>query len=218
MDGIHDLGGRAGFGPVDVDEPEEQFHHDWEARTLAIIRAMTRPVPWSIDWFRHVREMIEPGDYLGRPYYDQWLQTYAAMLVDAGVASVAEIAAGRAAEPVAGLPPPMAPGDIPKARARAPQFRRALDAPPRFAVGDAVRTLVHGAPGHTRLPLYARGREGTVAFVRGGYILPDANARDDGPAEPLYTVSFAASALWPEARESRDTVSLDLWESYLEPA
>jgi nitrile hydratase subunit beta len=35
MDGIHDLGGRQGFGPVDVDEPEEVFHEAWEGRVWA---------------------------------------------------------------------------------------------------------------------------------------------------------------------------------------
>ncbi len=64
---------------------------------LGIVRAMTRPAPWSIDWFRHVRELIEPVDYLTRPYYDQWLQTYAAMMVNSGVATVEELATGKSA-------------------------------------------------------------------------------------------------------------------------
>lgn len=38
----------------------------------------------------------------------------------------------------------------------------------------------------------------------------------DGPAQPLYTVSFLAADLWPEAAGRKDHVYLDLWESYLE--
>jgi len=34
--------------------------------------------------------------------------------------------------------------------------------------------------------------------------------------EHLYTIEFDMSELWPEAKESSDTVTLDLWESYLE--
>ena len=99
MDGPQDLGGRQGFGPVDAAEPEEPFHADWEGRMWGIARGMARPADWSIDWFRHCRELIDPADYLSRPYFDQWMQAYAAMLVDSGVVSVEEIVAGRAAGP-----------------------------------------------------------------------------------------------------------------------
>ncbi len=34
----------------------------------------------------------------------------------------------------------------------------------------------------------------------------------------LYTVRFAARELWGEAANPADQVSLDMWESYLEPA
>ena len=218
MDGIHDLGGRLGFGPIDVDEPEEPFHHPWEARVMAVVRWMTRPVPWSIDWFRAVREQIEPADYLTRPYYDQWLQTYAAMLVHAGAATVDEIATGRSKSQPAGMPPPMGPEAVAKAKLTLARFNREIEARPRFAVGDAVRARRNGSVGHTRLPQYARGRLGRVEAYRGCFVLPDSNAADDGHAEPLYTIAFAASELWPEATRGRDQVFIDLWESYLEPA
>jgi hypothetical protein len=107
MDGIHDLGGRQGFGPVAVDEPQEQFHEPWEARVRGMVNAMSRAADWNIDWFRHCRELIEPVDYLSRPYFDQWIQTYAAMLVNSGLASVDELASGKAAAPAPGLRPPM---------------------------------------------------------------------------------------------------------------
>ena len=74
MDGIHDLGGRQGFGPIDVNEPEAAFHHPWEGRAWAIVRGCRHP-DWTIDWWRHVRELIDPVDYLTRPYFDSWAQT-----------------------------------------------------------------------------------------------------------------------------------------------
>ena len=184
----------------------------------SIIRAMTPPVPWSLDWFRQVRERIAPVDYLSRPYYDQWLQTYCAMMVEAGAATVEELASGKAQSVPPGLPAPMTADAVLPATRRLPRFDRAIATPPRFAVGDTVRTLALGASGHTRLPLYARGRSGQVVAQRGGYVLPDSNARSDGHGEHLYTIGFAAADLWPEAKGSRDRIHLDLWESYLEPA
>lgn len=216
MDGIHDLGGRQGYGPIDVNEPPEPFHAPWEARVLGIVRAFTRPATFSIDWFRHVRECIDPADYLTRPYYDQWLQTYAAMMVDAGAATVEELATGRSARPIPGVPPPMPPEKVATAKKAMARFDRESNARPLFAAGEAVRTLGMGARGHTRLPQYARGRPGRIETFRGFHVLPDTNMAGDGPAEPLYTVSFLAADLWPEAAGRRDRVYLDLWERYLE--
>ena len=214
MDGIHDLGGRQGFGPIDVHEPEEPFHQPWEARVLGMVRAMSRPAGWSIDWFRHCRELIDPVDYLTRPYYDQWLQTYAAMMVDSGVASVEELASGKAKTAV-DLPPPMEPAAVAAAKQAVVRFDRE-GGRPAFAVGDAIRAKGHGVPGHTRLPAYVRGRRGRIEASHGAHVLPDANASGEARAEPLYTVAFDASELWPEAAGRRDRVFADLWESYLD--
>jgi nitrile hydratase subunit beta len=217
MDGIHDLGGRQGFGPIDVHEPEEPFHEPWEARMLGMARAMSRPADWSIDWFRHCRELIDPVDYLTRPYYDQWLQTYAAMMVNSGVATVEEVVSGRANKGAPDLPPPIAPAAVAAATRAVTRFDRE-GASPAFAVGDTVRTKDHGVPGHTRLPAYARGRRGKIAARHGAHVLPDANACGQARAEPLYSVAFDAAELWAEAAGRRDRVFLDLWESYLERA
>lgn len=215
MDGIHDLGGREGFGPIDVHEPEEPFHEPWEARVLGMVRAISRPADWSVDWFRHCRELIDPVDYLTRPYYDQWLQTYAAMMVNSGAATAQELASGKATSAAADLPPPMAPAAVEAAKRAVARFDR--DTSVRaFAVGDVVRTRAHGMPGHTRLPAYVRGRSGRIEACHPAHVLPDANARGEARAEPLYTVVFEATELWPEAAGRRDRVFLDLWESYLE--
>ena len=87
MDGVHDLGGVQGFGPLDIDRDERAFHHDWEARMWGLNEAMTGDPGWTIDWWRHVRELILPLDYLSRPYFDQWAQVYAALLIDSGFAT-----------------------------------------------------------------------------------------------------------------------------------
>lgn len=218
MDTIHDLGGRQGFGRVDTHEKEEAFHSDWEARIYGTVRAMTRPGDWSIDWFRHCRELTPPVDYLTRNYYDQWLQAYAAMLVNSGYASVEEIVAGKAAGPAPDAPPPMT-GEFVRTTAKnvAIIAERDCETPPAYAPGDKVTVRSAGAPGHTRLPAYLRGRRGVVEAYRGTHILPDANALGEERAEPLYTVGFNAAELWPDAEDSRDRMYADMWESYFEP-
>ena len=218
MDGPHDLGGRQGFGPVDVGEPEEPFHAAWEGRMWGIARGMRRPGDWNIDWFRHCRELIEPGDYLTRPYFDQWMQDYAAMLVDSGVATVSELSSGASdgSLPTPGDAP--GPETVAAARGKALHFDKDVEQAPAFATGDRVRCLAHGHSGHTRLPAYVRGRCGEIHEVHGAHVLPDASARGEARAEALYSVVFDTGELWPEAAGRREKVYLDLWESYLESA
>ncbi|MCG8547637.1 MAG: nitrile hydratase subunit beta [Alphaproteobacteria bacterium] len=217
MDGIHDLGGREGFGAIDVDEKEEPFHHPWEGRIRGIVHAIRNPGDWNIDWFRHCRELIEPVDYLSRPYFDQWLQTYAAMIVNSGVATVEEVASGKAKTPGPDLASPMAPDEVARASNQAENYKRDTGANPIFAIGEPVVAKSHAAVGHTRLPAYVRGRRGWIESYHGIQLFPDEHALGEESAQPLYTVGFNASELWTEAAESHDQVFLNLWESYLDP-
>ncbi len=105
------------------------------------------------------------------------------------------------------------------AMARGGPCNREMKAPPRFVQGQRVRARSTGAPGHTRLPGYARGKRGVVEAVRDGFVLPDTNAHGRGEKpERVYTILFAARDLWGEAADPSLTVSIDAWESYLEPA
>jgi nitrile hydratase subunit beta len=217
VDGIHDLGGRQGFGSVAVDEPDEAFHAPWEARLFGIVRSMSRAPDWSIDWFRHCRELIDPVDYLTRPYYDQWLQTYAAMLINSGVATVEELASGRSRGAAPALPAPLPPDAVAAEKKLSFRYNRETTAVPRFKMGAAVRAKSWANPGHTRLPQYVRGHRGRVTACHGAHVFPDANAHGEARAETLYTVEFDAADLWPEASARHHRVCVDLWESYLEP-
>lgn len=218
MDSIHDLGGRQGFGPVDTGEREEAFHSDWEARAYGVVRAMKKAPGWTLDRFRFTREQIEPADYLTRPYYDQWLQCYAALMVESGYASVEEIASGHSRNGSLGLGTPPSPERVAAERkSAAVTFDRPYDKPFAFGVGDAVRTKPHIHSGHTRLPRYVRGQCGVIAHVRGAFVLPDLSARGIDRANPLYTVAFSADELWPGEGHGHQ-VHIDLWESYLDRA
>jgi nitrile hydratase len=73
-------------------------------------------------------------------------------------------------------------------------------------------------PGHTRCPRYVRGREGVVVRADKPAPLPDVEAHDDDPPEePTYCVCFEARELWGDQAEPGTEVTVDLWQSYLEP-
>ena len=94
MDSIHDLGGKQGYGAIEVDEPEDPFHHSWEAREWGISRCARTP-DITVDWWRHCRELIAPEDYLTRPYFDSWAQTDFSTYIEAGWLSLDEVDAGK---------------------------------------------------------------------------------------------------------------------------
>lgn len=215
MDGVHDLGGKQGFGAIDVDEGVENFHEDWEARSRCAINAMGMRKEWNIDWFRHVREMTDPVDYLSRPYYDSWVQSYCAMMVDSGVATVEELASGKSTFKPEGVSAPMRPEDVDPIKLGTRDFTLPLDSTPIFSTGDRVRTNADGVSGHTRLPGYARGRVGVIEDYHGAHIFPDKAAHGEHVAEHLYTVTFALGDLFAESKGSNDRVAINLWESYL---
>lgn len=86
-----------------------------------------------------------------------------------------------------------------------------------FQPGDRVCTRVMSPPGHTRLPLYLRGRQGRIERVLGSLPFADARARGDrGATELAYTVCFASADLWGADADPHGSVCADLYESYLE--
>ncbi len=225
MDGIHDLGGKQGYGPVEVDADDasdgEPFHADWEGREWGIAQCARTP-GITIDWWRHCRELIMPTDYLTRPYFDSWAQTDFATYIEAGWITLDEVDAGYAIG--SGNTPPDPPPALTleqvldEDRAHAYRFDAEIDTPPRFEVGQAVRTMAHGHAGHTRLPQYARNHVGVIHQHHGAHVFPDLSAQGREIHQHCYSVRFDAAELWPEARGSRDQVYVDLWEAYLSEA
>ena len=221
MDTVHDIGGRQGFGRVRCqnDHDDEAFHEEWEARAFAMCMCMFagwrgNPEVWTLDWFRHVRERIDPIDYLTRNYYDQWVQSLAATLIDNGTIRLEELLPGSATCET----PAMADVSTQKSGRTAEKSLTDRNDEPAFSVGQKVRTKMSIAAFHTRLPAYVRGRVGVIEDHHGSQPLADASARGVIKPEPLYTVAFEAADLWPEAQASQDRVFVDAWESYLEPA
>ena len=217
MNGVHDMGGMHGLGPVAPELDEPVFHHDWERRVHALVIAS--PTRGNIDAGRHQRELIPGPDYLRMSYYEKWLAGLCAMLVKGGAVTADELASGRADPAAPKATPRLAPEAVTPAMRRQGSYQREIATQPAFQAGDRVRALNLHPPGHTRLPRYVRGRTGVVERWHGAHVFPDAHAHtgDEDPRH-LYRVRFAARELWgPDARE-HDSVSLDLWEPYLERA
>jgi nitrile hydratase beta subunit len=225
VNGIHDLGGMHGFGPVEREQDEPVFHADWERVVYAIQRARTALDLFNIDEMRHGIERMPPLQYLAASYYERWLATIELNLVEKGILSPEEIEARTAYfrdQPGAEVPRRDDPALVERVAStlRAnPHFDRELARPPRFREGDHVVTHHFQPRGHTRLPRYARGKRGIIDRVRGGYVFPDTSAHGAGEQpQPVYSVCFESAELWADSAEPRASVYLDLWESYLEPA
>ena len=91
MNGIHDLGGMHGFGPVDPERDEPVFHHEWERRAFAVTMAAGFLGEWNIDMSRYAREQMPPAEYLATTYYEHWLFGLEQLLVERGLLTRAEI-------------------------------------------------------------------------------------------------------------------------------
>ncbi len=219
MNGGQDLGGMMGFGPIGIERDEPLFHAPWERRAFGVTLAMGATGTWNIDMSRHARESLPPAEYLASSYYEIWTKGVERLVVKAGLVAPEELRSGRAAGAPAPVKRVLRAEDVPAVLARGGPADRPAPQPARFAVGDAVATRNLNPPGHTRLPRYARDKRGTVERVHGAHVFPDTNAHGRGEnPQWLYTVRFAGTELWGEEADPTLTVSVDAWESYLEPA
>ena len=218
MNGVHDMGGMHGMGPIQHEKNEPVFHAAWEGRTYAITRVLRAGGGrQNLDNSRHRLELLPPAEYLRMSYYEKWLARLIDQLITNGVATSAEIESG---QPATGSPkgtPPVTAAMVPALVTRRNSARRDVPARPRFKVGQRVRARNINPAGHTRLPRYARGKLGLVVRDHGVFLFPDTNADFLGEKpQHVYSVRFAARELWGERASSRDFIHLDMWDDYLE--
>ncbi len=218
MNGAQDMGGMMGFGPVVPEKDEPVFHAAWEQRAFALTLAMAAPGGWNIDQSRSARESLHPAAYLAKSYYEIWIAGLEKMMAERGRVTPDEIEAGRSLYPPKPVPRVLAAENVAAVLARGGPTERAAATPQRFQVGQRVRARNIHPVDHTRLPRYVRGHAGTITHVHGTHVFPDCNATGQGESPQwLYTVGFTGRELWGEGAEPTTTVSVDAWDSYLEP-
>ena len=116
MNGVHDMGGMHGMGPIMPEPNEPVFHERWEARVYALNRAIGFFGKWNIDAGRHSRERISPADYLRMSYYEKWLAGLIMLLQESGLATEAELESGRSSPGTAATCPSAASRTSARAR------------------------------------------------------------------------------------------------------
>jgi nitrile hydratase subunit beta len=238
VNGVHDIGGMHGFGPVVPEENEPVFHADWEGRTYALQRFASRSRLFNLDEFRRTIERMPPARYLAATYYERWLYALEALLLEKGVVSRTELEAAVSGAHEAGARTDgygvTASDSAQKSNAYASavlhrrdegasrqpsgvalRYDRSFKA--RFRVGDQVVARNMNPEGHTRIPRYSRGKHGVIRHDWGVFVFPDTHAHGQG-ANPqhCYSVEFEARELWGPDHSARERIYIDLWEDYLE--
>jgi nitrile hydratase beta subunit len=218
MEGAHDMGGVAWSDPVAPEPDEPVFHAQWERRAFAITMAMGMPGGWNIDMSRFARENRPPDDYLSKSYYQIWLAGLEQLMLERGLVASDEIEAAKPLHPIKPVARILTPAGVAAVLHRGGPTDRQVRSAALFAVGDRVRTKVIHPPTHTRLPRYVRGHVGIVEILHGVHVFPDSNSLGDENPQWLYTVTFDGRELWGPDGDASVKISVDAWESYLEPA
>jgi nitrile hydratase len=223
VNGVHDVAGIAGHGPVKHTAEEPVFEQDWERAAFAMF-VPSLLAGLNLDEIRHGIEKMPPAEYLTAPYYEHWVHTFTQNLLDKGVISEKDLEDRLRLyreDPDAPLPVRQDPGQVQMhlgILATGASTRMPVDGPAGFSAGDSVRVKNLYPEGHTRLAAYVRGKTGVVDRVQGSFLYPDSHAHGQGP-DPryVYNVRFRAADLWgDEASAPNEAVYVDLWEPYLE--
>lgn len=208
MEGVHDMGGKKGYGPVTMKCDEPVFHESWEALGYglgAIGIDLLQVFNW--DEVRHAIERIESKYYLSASYYERVLVGVASLFVEKGVVSLTELehlSSGRFL-----LSNPVAVDAAYDVSEPLPQSKL-------FAVGDSVVVRELYPSGHVRMPGYVRGKRGVIVHITPPVSFADASAHGlPLRLERTYHVSFEARELWNDASKNTSVI-VDLWQSYLE--
>jgi nitrile hydratase beta subunit len=201
MDGIHDLGGRQGFGPIRYSLNAQAFHEPWEKRINALYGLAVKLGIFNMDEYRHAIERMEPRHYLSAGYYERTLTSLATLCVEKGIVTVDDLE--RRANGAFPLSLPSAAG------------RSNVTERERFEPGDRVEVTTDHVPGHVRMPAYIRGKTGVVVSESPAYPFPDAHAHGVVAIdEPTYDVRFDTSELWPQSADAA-FVHVGVFQSYL---
>jgi nitrile hydratase beta subunit len=219
MNGVHDLGGMQDMGPVQAEQNEPVFHEPWQGRAYAVSRAMGAWRKWNLDASRYQRELIRPADYFTMSYYERWIVALVELMLKNRMVTPAELERCKPDPGSAKQTPPLTADKVAILTAKGVLASRDVAVTARLHSGQRVRARNINPVGHTRLPRYARGKVGTIHLDHGVFVFPDTNALFLGEKpQHVYSVRFAARELWGEQAAPQDSVYIDMWDDYLEPA
>lgn len=218
MNGIHDMGGLHGFGPVEIEKDAPVFHAGWEGRVYAMTQMLDTTGIYNLDEHRHEIELMDAAAYLTDGYYGRWLFAMESILNRKDILRRAEVDARVAGRELTRGPTCRSWPLTQAQKIRWGACREDVKVAPKFAVGDRVRVRNHQPSGHTRLPHYVRKRVGIVSLVNAqAWVYPDTRAHNAGEnLQPVYNVTFSAAEVWGDAAETNAIVRVDLSEDYLE--
>jgi nitrile hydratase beta subunit len=219
MNGVHDMGGMHGMGSIGVEQGEPVFHHPWEGRVFGLRRAMGAWGRWNIDVSRHEVELVPPVDYLRMSYYERQFAAFLVLLQKRGFINSGEIEAGKPSSESPVAVPVLTREKAAQLVVKGVPTGRDVPVPANFRIGQRVRAINANPLGHTREPRYVRGKLGTINRDHGVFVFPDTNAQFLGEKpQHVYSVRFAARELWGDHAAPQDSIYVDLWDDYLEPA
>ena len=124
MNGLHDMGGMDGFGPVRPDGAAGPFEYRWEAQAFSHLLACGALGKWNNDAVRSRFENFSPTEYLTMRYFERWNIGLVRLLIDAGLVTKEEIASGRADPTAKKTAPPLRERDVPSALAAGEPYNR----------------------------------------------------------------------------------------------
>jgi nitrile hydratase subunit beta len=199
MDGVHDLGGKQGFGKINY--PQQPHDETWEPLARALSALAVKTKVYNMDEYRHAIERMAPVYYMSASYYERVLTAAATLFVEKGIVTAEELE--NLVDGSFPLSKPIGPG-----RQNAP--------PQEFGIGEAVRVKNEFVSGHVRMPGYIRGKKGLVVSKSPAFPFPDAAAHNmQVTEEPTYDVRFRSDELWPDSSDTA-FIHVGVFQSYLE--
>ncbi len=186
VDGVHDLGGMSGFGPVVVEPDEPVFHAPWEARVFGLAGLVIMATGLGTPSFRHSIERMHPEHYLTSTYYEHWLTGLATVAVEAGVIDGDELDASAGGFP---LSRPIARHPVPSHLAgRRPRRHRGSEWAARC--GSATTTRPGTPAARTTCAIASARSYGSTRLTRSPRSRPTSGASRSSPPT-------ASGSPWP---------------------
>jgi nitrile hydratase len=135
MNGVHDMSGMHGMGPIQYESNEPVFHEPWEAPGIALNLAVLAQGKWTLDAARHAVERIPAPDYLRMSYYERRLQSLVELMFESGLVTRAEVESGKPAPGSTKATSALIASPVPTMVATGSPASREVPVAARFTVG-----------------------------------------------------------------------------------